>query len=355
MRILVPVAFGAFATRRMPESSYRTLPRAVVPSLAVVGQAVGAEELVAAGQGHVAIKSRVAAFHAGHLVACDVRRQFRTLRGRQFRRGLRFAAGRGPVFREAPDASAGTTPAPPVAVDGATGDAGLPVGSRPPDTAARHRGMGFGNAGNRVLNRTLAPVGLACHRRPRRAGRPRSAAAGATGRRRRRTRPSGGGNGRYLPEALHPGNAIAISRHGPIQEQPMANERIERSDAEWQQRLSPEQYAVCRCSATEPPFTGRWWNHKQAGRYRCSRLRRAPVRVRRQVRFGHRLAPATPALRARDRSANTPTTATACTASKCVARAAIAPRARVPGRPGADRPALLHQSAALDFEAGDAG
>ena len=50
----------------------------------------------------------------------------------------------------------------------------------------------------------------------------------------------------------------------------MAEERIERSDAEWRQRLSPEQYAVCRCSATEPPFTGRWWNHKQAGRYRCA-------------------------------------------------------------------------------------
>ena len=50
----------------------------------------------------------------------------------------------------------------------------------------------------------------------------------------------------------------------------MANERIQRSDAEWQEQLSPEQYAVCRCSATEPPFTGRWWNHKQAGRYRCA-------------------------------------------------------------------------------------
>ena len=50
----------------------------------------------------------------------------------------------------------------------------------------------------------------------------------------------------------------------------MSNERIQRSDAEWQEQLSPEQYAVCRCSATEPPFTGRWWNHKQAGRYRCA-------------------------------------------------------------------------------------
>ena len=50
----------------------------------------------------------------------------------------------------------------------------------------------------------------------------------------------------------------------------MSNERIQRSDAEWQEQLSPEQYAVCRCSATEPPFTGRCWNHKQAGRYHCA-------------------------------------------------------------------------------------
>ena len=50
----------------------------------------------------------------------------------------------------------------------------------------------------------------------------------------------------------------------------MARESIQRSDAQWRRQLSPEQYAVCRCSATEPPFTGRWWNHKQAGRYRCA-------------------------------------------------------------------------------------
>ena len=50
----------------------------------------------------------------------------------------------------------------------------------------------------------------------------------------------------------------------------MANDPIRRRDEEWRGQLSPEQYAVCRCSATEPPFTGRWWNHKQAGRYRCA-------------------------------------------------------------------------------------
>lgn len=50
----------------------------------------------------------------------------------------------------------------------------------------------------------------------------------------------------------------------------MADDPIRRSDAEWRDKLSPEQYAVCRCSATEAPFTGRWWNHKAAGRYRCA-------------------------------------------------------------------------------------
>src|SRR5690625_2625249 len=43
----------------------------------------------------------------------------------------------------------------------------------------------------------------------------------------------------------------------------------ERTDAEWREELTDEQYAVCRCSATEPPFTGKYWNHKEAGLYRC--------------------------------------------------------------------------------------
>lgn len=41
------------------------------------------------------------------------------------------------------------------------------------------------------------------------------------------------------------------------------------SDAEWREKLTPEQYAVCRCSATERAFTGRFWNHKEAGTYVC--------------------------------------------------------------------------------------
>jgi peptide-methionine (R)-S-oxide reductase len=43
----------------------------------------------------------------------------------------------------------------------------------------------------------------------------------------------------------------------------------EKTDAEWQSELSPEQYAVCRCSATEPPFTGKFWDHHAEGIYSC--------------------------------------------------------------------------------------
>ena len=49
----------------------------------------------------------------------------------------------------------------------------------------------------------------------------------------------------------------------------MTEDRIEKTDAQWREQLSPEQYAVCRCSATERAFTGKYWDHKAAGTYTC--------------------------------------------------------------------------------------
>ena len=40
-------------------------------------------------------------------------------------------------------------------------------------------------------------------------------------------------------------------------------------DDEYRRRLTPDQYQVTRCSATEPPFTGKYWNCKEPGMYRC--------------------------------------------------------------------------------------
>jgi peptide-methionine (R)-S-oxide reductase len=47
------------------------------------------------------------------------------------------------------------------------------------------------------------------------------------------------------------------------------NTKIEKTDAQWQAELSPEQYAVCRCSATERAFTGQYWDHHETGIYLC--------------------------------------------------------------------------------------
>ena len=46
-------------------------------------------------------------------------------------------------------------------------------------------------------------------------------------------------------------------------------ERIERSQAEWMQSLSPEQFQVARCGGTERAFTGAYWNNKKTGMYHC--------------------------------------------------------------------------------------
>lgn len=48
------------------------------------------------------------------------------------------------------------------------------------------------------------------------------------------------------------------------------NTPIEKTDAEWREQLTPEQYAICRCSATERAFTGKYWDHHATGTYHCA-------------------------------------------------------------------------------------
>lgn len=47
------------------------------------------------------------------------------------------------------------------------------------------------------------------------------------------------------------------------------SEKVRKTEEEWKQELTPEQYHVTRQKGTEPPFTGRYWNAKVKGIYRC--------------------------------------------------------------------------------------
>ena len=46
-------------------------------------------------------------------------------------------------------------------------------------------------------------------------------------------------------------------------------EKIIRSEEEWRQQLSPEQYRVARQKGTERPFTGKYYTFKGQGKYQC--------------------------------------------------------------------------------------
>jgi len=46
-------------------------------------------------------------------------------------------------------------------------------------------------------------------------------------------------------------------------------DKITKTDAEWKQQLSPEQYQVARKAGTEPAFTGKYWDNHDKGMYAC--------------------------------------------------------------------------------------
>nr|WP_152052165.1 peptide-methionine (R)-S-oxide reductase MsrB [Tautonia marina] len=50
---------------------------------------------------------------------------------------------------------------------------------------------------------------------------------------------------------------------------PTKGTRVMKTDAEWRQLLTDQEYYVTRRKGTEPAFSGRYWNHHGDGYYRC--------------------------------------------------------------------------------------
>ena len=46
--------------------------------------------------------------------------------------------------------------------------------------------------------------------------------------------------------------------------------KVRKTDAEWKELLTPEQYRITRKKGTERAFTGEYWNTKDEGVYRCA-------------------------------------------------------------------------------------
>lgn len=48
------------------------------------------------------------------------------------------------------------------------------------------------------------------------------------------------------------------------------SDNIPKSDEEWRKVLTPQQYRILRLKGTERPFTGKYYDSKEKGMYRCA-------------------------------------------------------------------------------------
>ena len=125
------------------------------------------------------------------------------------------------------------------------------------------------------------------------------------------------------------------------------------TDAEWRERLTPEQYEVTRQAGTERAFTGEYWDCHEDGTYTCVCCGEPLFSSETKFESGTGWP-----------SFWTPVNEEAIDEQTDSIHGMVAhrgplrqlrrpPRPRVPGRPPADRAAVLHQQRSLRLEEAD--
>ncbi len=47
------------------------------------------------------------------------------------------------------------------------------------------------------------------------------------------------------------------------------SDKVSKTEEEWREQLTAEEFEVCRNKGTEAPFSGKYWDCKEEGIYRC--------------------------------------------------------------------------------------
>ena len=71
------------------------------------------------------------------------------------------------------------------------------------------------------------------------------------------------------PQLKNTATAAKIKLYSVAQKGFVMSEKVVKTDAEWKQQLTREQYEVTRRKGTERAFTGVYWNNHEKGIYKC--------------------------------------------------------------------------------------